>query len=228
MRFVAVVAAVLVLAAPASAASVDQRSTHRFVAASVTALSGAIAAHGRIAPAVDVVIARVVSGCPGALAATGEPTAAQDRTRDALFNEAYDAVSLAFLAPVRSEFPTFARGVGRLHWTLHSLDRAVATSVRGGLGLLALVPPDVCADIAAAAASGFAAIPAGTTAFDDAVASLLRPGPTPVDLAGRMRRYVGPRDRAAIRHLDRLSRRLDVLVSRQGSAPFDRIRKALG
>jgi hypothetical protein len=160
MRFVLVVASVLVFAAPASAASVDQRST----------------------------------------------------------------LSLAFVAPIRAVFPAFAR----LHWTRPALDRSVAASLRSGLATLALVPPDLCGDIAAAAASGFTTIPAETSAFVRAAdGSMLAPGPSAADLVGRMQRYIAAGDAAAVRRLHRLERRLDALFSKPVAAAYARLDRAL-
>lgn len=228
MRGVLIAAAVLVFAAPASASSIDQRSTHRFIAASVAALSGAIAAHGRQQPAIDAVIGHLTTGCPGALPDASPGTTAQQGTRAALYEEAVVELSLAFVAPIRAVFPAFARRVAGLHWTRSALDRSVAASVRSGLGTLALVPPDVCGDIAAAAASGFTTIPAETAAFLRAAGrSVLATGPLATDLVGRMQRFIGPGDAAAVGRLHRLQRRLDELFSKPIAAAYARLDRAL-
>jgi hypothetical protein len=223
------VAALLGGAGPAGATSLDRRSTARFIAASVATLKAAVAGTGRSRSVVDALATRVVAQCPGSLPAPGGPeSTAVARVRAALNKEVGVELGLAELTPIRPAFVSFARRVGRLRWTVPAINRAVTASLRSGRLALSLVPPDLCGDIAAAAASGFTTLPAETYAFlRGADASLLRPGPAFTGLLALMKPFTGPAQAQAVRHLDRLQRRLDALLGGPSRAAYDRLERAL-
>ena len=69
---------------------------------------------------------------------------------------------------MRAPLAAFAHRLASLRFTSPTLSRVIASEVRQAELSLAARPSDLCADIAAAAAGGFASIPAATELHDGA------------------------------------------------------------
>ena len=221
---------VLTLALPSAAlaTSPDISSTSEFVAASSRVERVTLASLSQEQAAVNALISHVKSTCPGAVPArlkTG--TAAQQRAWDALSGEALAELTLALIDPVRPAEERAIAAVAPLRWTGSTLNRQIAAFVQGGRAALALHPPDVCAQVRAAAASGFAVVPPATTTFlRHYRAALPSSAPTAIDLADKMK-PLDPQARAAIAKLASLEGRVSRALGHFTFAALGRLSAAL-
>jgi len=157
-RRIAAILGALMLALPATAlaTSLDSSSTSKFVAASLQPVRAALAKQGLEHAATKALISHVQSACPGAVPANlATGSEAERRTWGAFSAEALGEFSLALIAPIRPAGQRAIRQIAPLRWTSAALNRQVAAFVRSGRALLALRPPDICAQAQAAAANGF-------------------------------------------------------------------------
>jgi hypothetical protein len=99
--------------------------------------------------------------CPQAAAASPE-------------NEAAAALSNEVIGFIRADVQVvdgFAETVAHLHWSNRKLTRKIKAYAAKFKTLAALAMPNVCGDVRAWAASGYRALPASTTAFDERVSA---------------------------------------------------------
>jgi hypothetical protein len=99
--------------------------------------------------------------CPMAAAASPENEAAEH-----LSNEVIGAMSTVFIRADVQTVGDFATAVGALHWSNQKLTRKVSSYAAKLKALTVLEMPNVCGDVKAWAASGYRALPASTTQFD--------------------------------------------------------------
>jgi hypothetical protein len=103
-----------------------------------------------------------VSGeCP--LVAVDSP---QDRESGQLSNEVVGALEVAAYQPDKESMVAFAHTIRGLHWSNHKLTRMVDAYATKLEGFSTLAAPNICADVKAWAATGYATLPASTVAFD--------------------------------------------------------------
>lgn len=118
---------------------------------------------------------RLDGECPGVLAGAPRLPAATETPRPAarkrleLDYESFEvelqlAAVRALVAPTEGAFATFANTVAALHWHNRATARGVAAEVASLRAALTAPPPDVCADLRAWVASGYATLPAATLA----------------------------------------------------------------
>jgi hypothetical protein len=219
----------LALPATALATSFDSSSTSKFVAASLQPVRAALAKQSQEHAAVNALISHVQSVCPGAVPTILETgTQAQRRTWGAFSAEALAEFSLALIDPTRSAEQRAIRAIAPLRWTSAALNRQVAAFVRSGRGLLALHPPDICAQAQAAAANGFSVVPPATATFIHRYgAAAPASAPTVVGLAGKMKPLADPQALAGVEQLARLEARLTRDLSRFASPALGRLSGAL-
>jgi hypothetical protein len=118
--------------------------------------------------------------------------------------------------------------LGSLRWTIPMLDRAVRGYVRAGSAFLALRPPDLCADTAAASVSHFTLTPSPIARFVRlGRASAEASQPNLSSLLNRMKAFVMPNETSGVTDLHRLDQRLDQLNSAFGLNAYLRMVKAL-
>jgi hypothetical protein len=99
--------------------------------------------------------------CPRAAAASPEDEAAEK-----LSSEVIGAMSTVFIRADVQAVGSFAETVGHLSWSNHKLTRKVVVYATKLKALTVLSMPDVCGDVKAWAASGYATLPQSTTQFD--------------------------------------------------------------
>lgn len=219
----------LVVAGPASARASDQAQAKRFITAATTLTTAAIASHQRTQRAVDRLVAHVTATCPGALAmAPANGTPAQEQTKSAIDEEGLDALALATVSPYRQALEEFARQEKHLRWNSPTVKRAFARFGQGTDLELRLTPPDLCRDIAAAAASAFNSAPPEAIAFVAAVGAADGPSkPTVTGLANRVKPYVAAADRPAYTRLRKLLARETRLLTQAFTGAYTRLSDAL-
>lgn len=123
---------------------------------------------------------QILRECP--MAAAGSP---QDTDSEQLSNEVIGAMVTASVHLVEAR-PSreYVRTAGRLTWSNRALTRAVHAYANKALGLAALAPPKLCADVKSWAAGGFRTLPASTAVFAPRFMSLwIAPGELPPSLA---------------------------------------------
>jgi hypothetical protein len=146
--------------------------------------------------AVQALVAKVKSECPGVLA-----EAPANRARDAVRAEIGEDVWLTLERPARHATLAFAAKVQRLHWSNRKLTYYVSHSAREEAAKERVVLPDICADAKALAADGFMTAPSATERFlascaaaNTITALQIRPGEDE-DLDERIWRLLKPYER---------------------------------
>jgi hypothetical protein len=92
--------------------------------------------------------------------------APQNHDAEQLSNEVVGALEVAAYQPDRESMLTFARSIHGLRWSNRKLTRGVEAYAAKLEGFLTLAAPDICADVAAWAATGYRTLSASTVAFD--------------------------------------------------------------
>jgi len=110
--------------------------------------------------AVQALVVRVKSECPGVLA-----EAPENRAREDVRAEIGEDVALTQERPARDATLAFAGTVERLHWSNRKLTYYVSHSAREEAAKEQIVLPNICADARSLAADGFKAAPARTEKF---------------------------------------------------------------
>lgn len=173
--------------APASASSLDVASTHAYLVAGYRALHATVTQW----PAVEASIHRLdrtfAARCPHV--GEGSP---QNEPAQKLSYEVAGALWAAGYHADRKIVSKFVRAVGRLRWSDPRITRSLHAYVKGLREMVALRVPDLCGDVSAWKASGFATVPQSTLNYDRHVEAIqvkeipqqwLRPYVTPVDKA---------------------------------------------
>jgi len=104
--------------------------------------------------------------CP--MAATASP---ENEAAEKLSNEVIGAMSTVFIRADVQAVGDFAEAVSHLSWSNQKLTRKVASYAAKLKALTVLEMPDVCGDVSAWAGSGYRALPASTTQFDQRFSS---------------------------------------------------------
>jgi hypothetical protein len=164
MRFATILLAALALAAapPAAlASSGNAAATHTYIQANYTLVRIA-RSHLATAQAAFKGLARQIVGqCPMAA-----PESPENYDSEQLSNEVVGALTIAGYHPDDAAMAAFARTIGGLHWSNHTLTRIVKTYATKLKGFSTLAMPDVCGDVKAWAASDYQTLPASTVQFD--------------------------------------------------------------
>jgi hypothetical protein len=149
----------LVCAAPAQAS--DGSATESYIRAEHTlAQYGAV----RLATAHELlegVLFKTKSECPHAAAESPENSESSQ-----LSDEVIGEMVIAAYKASAPEIHVFAATVAHSQWSSSSLTHAVHVYARKLNAISRLVPPDLCADARAWAASGYHTVPAATVRFD--------------------------------------------------------------
>jgi hypothetical protein len=104
--------------------------------------------------------------CPLAAAASPENEAAEK-----LSNEVVGTMGVVFIRADVQAVGDFTEAVGHLHWSNPKLTRKVSSYAAKLKALAVLEMPNVCGDVSAWAGSGYRALPASTTQFDQRFSS---------------------------------------------------------
>jgi hypothetical protein len=152
-------------ALPASASAAgsharDVQATRAYLHAYETYVPEVELEVGAQVAAIEMRESEVAAQCPSAL--TYAP-------RDAAFEEVSEELATAQwyagVAPIRSIMLRLAGVIAHLSWSDHELTRLVHAEATEELAEVALVLPDVCAQIEAWKASGYASLPSGVSEF---------------------------------------------------------------
>jgi hypothetical protein len=155
-------------------------------------------------------VAQVKAGCAGTIPSTiANGTKTQQAVYfDLVVEEALD-LTLRALHPVDHAALVFTKGLDHVHFSRRAFTRAIHDTAAAQRVLLALKPSDLCTDVKAAAAGGFAADAPGTTAFLKGI-DRLNPGPT-VSVSGVIKTtkpdLLTKSDQAAVKRLRKVDAR---------------------
>jgi len=152
-----------VLAAPAAAMaeSPDAAATQKYIQANYALVQVGVAKLGAARAALRTVRSQIEGECPRAAA---ESPQNPDSTE--LSNEIIGAM---VLNAYRTDIPagqSFVRAAGGLRWSNRRLTSTIHSYVSKLKVLIALAPPNVCADVRSWVASGYETLPATTVRFD--------------------------------------------------------------
>jgi hypothetical protein len=160
---VVVAALTALLAAPgfAMAESPDAAATQRYIQANYALVGAGTSKLGAARAALRAVRSRIEGECPRAAA---ESPQNPDSTE--LSNEIIGAMVLNAYHTDIPAGQSFVRAAGGLHWSNRRLTSTIHSYVSKIKVLIALAPPNVCADIRSWVASGYQTLPATTVRFD--------------------------------------------------------------
>lgn len=209
---VTVVLGVSAMAATAATAPKPQDVTAaRTVVGAITRFDQTALRHeGAMTAAAKALVAQAQAGCAGGLPASVINGTAQQQAVafDLIFESAFD-LSLDVVQPLDHAGLTLAKGLDRVHFSKRAFTRGIHTTAKLQRVLLAIKPSDLCGDVKAAAAGGFAADPPGTTAFLKSFGSLISaPAQSITDTLKKIRAYLVTKgDRAALKRLQTVDSR---------------------
>lgn len=150
---------------PASAAvsGADQAATKAFIGAEARYLNRALGKAATVTQASTTFVDHVAATCQNSLAnLPSQATTAQQDTLAALTAEIGFDIGAATVAPLAGDLRAQSKAFSKLRWTRSTLNRAVATYIKGEGEILSIGPTDLCSDIAAASATNFAQPGQGT------------------------------------------------------------------
>ncbi len=148
---------------PALAAGGDAGATAAYVRANYALVANAHAKQGAAEAALQSLLARVRRECPNVVA--GSP---QNEASEKLTFELVGAMRLSALKPISGAIAAYARAVSGLRWSDAALTREVHAYARELLTQSRIPVPDLCAELRAWKATGYASLPPGTLPFDKA------------------------------------------------------------
>ena len=152
---------VLTIVAPdALAAGNDGAATSAYIRADYRLVRAGVSRIHAVEATLHGVLDRVRAECP--MAAAGSP---QDSESTELSNEVIGNMVVAVVAQDRPAGHAFVTAAGGLSRRNRALTRTIHSYVSKVAMLVALTPPNVCADLHSWTASGFRALPASTRSF---------------------------------------------------------------
>jgi len=136
----------------------------------------------------------------------------QDPESTQLSNEVISALVTAAVALDRPAGRRLVKAAGHLSWSNHPLTATVHMYVGRVATLVALAPPDLCADVKSWAANAFKTLPASTVSFAPRfMEAWVAPGELPAGLA----RYENAEDRRLADRTGRLEAQFTELEARE-------------
>jgi hypothetical protein len=188
-------------ATPALAGPADIAATQKYLQANYALVRAGEKQIGPSEANVRSVLRSVSGECPGA--AGGSP---QGEGSDKLGDELQGAMTIAGLRTVARPVAAFVHAVAHLRWSNPTLTQTVSSYAGKLASLASLEPPQVCADVRAWTAGGFATLPASTTSFDLAFESAdVALGEVPAELLAP---YERPAERSTLHSTARLEAQL--------------------
>jgi hypothetical protein len=217
----ATLAALALGPASALAGQGDVATTSAYLQANYRLVQLTAAKIGPIEASLRSVRAQVLRECP--MAAAGSP---QDTDSEQLSNEVIGAMVTASVHLVEARASReYVRTAARLTWSNGALTQAVHAYAHKALGLAALAPPTLCADVKSWAASGFHTLPASTAVFAPRFMSLwIAPGELPPALA----QYETAQERPLLRRTSRLEKEFTEMEVHAGVNTWGEIMDGLG
>jgi len=203
-------------AAPASAESVDRTSSRVFLSDAIALDRTLIIHRTERQAAANAFVNQIAPTCPDAL--VNDPivggTQAQGRTFETLDLEANIELNLAALDPVRSRATALVHELANLRWSRPKISRAVAAYRAALSAVLALEPPNFCADASASAANQFASAPSEASQFVQGFMAVPRSAHGGlVQIAEMMRPLLATNQQTSLTRLKNLQARQEKLSS---------------
>ncbi len=141
--------------------SPNSLATRTYIKANYTLVRTARANLAPAQAAITNLGATVAGECP--LVAAEAP---QNHDAEQLSNEVVGALEVAAYQPDKESMLAFAHTIRGLRWSNRKLTRAVSGYAAKLEGFPTLAAPNICADVKAWVASGYATLPPSTIAFD--------------------------------------------------------------
>jgi hypothetical protein len=208
----------------------DAAATRAYLHANAAYASGAGAWIGASVAAIAARASQITGECPSALT-----YAPRDEAFGAIGNEANSALYYAGLAPSGAARLGWARSVGRLHWSDSGLTRLVHAQAAEEVALVAVVAPDVCADIDSWTTDAYASLPQSVNEFFahlTAIESGSYVGPSEQArealIMRLLKRYETPDERRAVKRTNRLEDGTDGMLEAAEAAAGTRLAAGLG
>ena len=203
----ALLAAVITLLAPATAAAGNASATRTYLKANYALVHAADTRIHQVESTLRGLLAKVRGECP--LAAAGSP---QESQSEQLSDE---VIGTMVLSAIRLDLPAghaYVQAVGSLRWSSSSVTRSVHAYADKVARMISLPVPALCQDVRSWAASGFKALPAATEPFDAAfLGSWVSPGFLPSGL----RPYEGGSLRSLVRSTEQQESEIVELEARE-------------
>jgi hypothetical protein len=209
-------------AAPAKAPKIRDVAAARTVVRAITRFDRtALGRQSQMIAAAKAVVAQVQAGCPAGLPSSVLNGTSTQRAvaLDLLFEAAFD-LSIDVVRPLRHPALALAAGLERATFSKRGFSRSIHQTATVQRVIVTLKPSDLCGDIKAAAAGGFAADPPGTTAFLNGFQSAASgAGLSVPEIIKKTKPYlVTTRDRASLKHLETIDARYEKFVTNLGSS----------
>jgi hypothetical protein len=221
LRRLAILLAALALGlapARALAAPVDVASTHAYLVAGYAALHATVTTWSAIQTSIHKLNRRFAAECPNVGA--GSP---QNEESQKMSNEVAGALWATGYHTDAKIARTFVRAVQPLRWSNPAITRIARKFTKGLLEMVALQVPDLCGDVRAWSATGFATIPARTLAYDRHVEAI-----EVKEIPPRLLRpYVQPADKALAARDERLNTQFQNLETSTGFNDWDLLLETL-
>jgi hypothetical protein len=228
--FVCVASACLPTHALASVHADDAAATRAYLGAAVVYERGAYAEVGASVAAIEGRASEIGGECPSVLT-----YAPRDAAFGELGGEAYTTAFYAATAPALPMMLRLAHTIGHLSWSDRRLTRLVRVKATEERAVAMLALPDVCADIAAWKASGYAALPQSAARFLarlEAVESLTIVEPSEESreavIMRLLRRYETPAERLTARSIGRLEAQIGRRLAAAGANARKKLAAAFG
>ncbi len=229
MRRAAWIAAALmmVMAAPATAATVDATSAHtglrayRAFASSLLRESGTARRNG------DAFVAAVKAKCPNVLESVSMSDTFVQGAATQFGKEAGADLLLSAFVSFRKPLATLNLRLSRLSWSTPQIGAGLQRGLDAEQRAFALMTSDLCADASALAANGGRKLPPGAQSFlsnfQHELATTAR-----LDVKAMLLRHRSARDRRLVREVNRLEDRASTRLGNALTAEVPKLLDALG
>jgi len=203
----------LYVSAPAFASvnADDAAATRAYLRAADAYERGTYAEMGVLVAAIEAHAGEIGDECPSVLT-----YAPRDAAFEEVGQEAYTTAFFAGTAPERPMLLGLVHTIEHLSWSSRRLTRLVRAEATEERAITTLALPDVCADIAAWKASGYAALPQSAAMFlarVQAIEYLSVTGPSEESretaIMRLLRLYETPAQRRTARRIERLEAQID-------------------
>jgi hypothetical protein len=215
----AMLAGALVPATAGAASRQNVASTHAYLADSYTVLHAAVSTWPSVEASIHTLDLRFHAECPNAGAGSPQNAEEQKLTYEvagALWATGYHTDATVVHAYVKS--------LDRLTWSNPQITRDAHRLARGLREMTALQVPNICADIRAWHADGFAAMPSDVEAYDQHVEAInIHEIPR-----GLLIPYVQPADRGLRERTEHLATRFEELEFMRGQADWIALLEVVG
>jgi hypothetical protein len=221
----------LYVSAPALAAGrADAAATRAYLGAAEAYEHSTYAEVGVSVAGIEAHASEIGGECPSVLT-----YAPRDAAFGELGEEAYTTAFFAGTAPERPMLLRLAHTIEHLRWSDRKLTRLVRAEAAEERAIATLALPDVCADIAAWKANGYAALPQGAARFlarVQAIESLSVTGPSEelreTAIMRLLRPYETRAERRTARRIERLEAQIDRRLNAAGTIAEKKLAAALG